>query len=910
MLSVSETLLQTKLYIPPIRSNLVPRPQLLEQLNQGLQLGHKLTLICAPAGFGKTTLASAWVTACDRPAAWLSLDEGDNDPARFLAYFIGALNRIEAVETSLGRGTLSMLQAPQQPPIEAILTSLINDIAGISGRIIFVLDDYHNIESSLVDDALAFLLENQPPQLHLVIATRDDPQFPLSRLRARGQLSELRAIDLRFTSSEAGEFLNQAMGLALSAEDIAALESRTEGWIAGLQLAAISMQGRQDTSTFIKSFTGSHRFVLDYLLEEVLEQQSDRIQDFLLQTAVLDRLTGPLCDALTGQEDGREMLDLLERANLFIVPLDEERRWYRYHHLFADLLRQRLRQTKFAQIPLLQIRASVWYEKNRFADEAIQYALRAEDFERAVHLIEEHSDPIWRQGEHIKLRRWLASLPIELVYAKPQLAIFHAEGQFVSGQQEAAEQSLLAAEQMLDQIPAADRGNLAGRAAATRAFLAFYQGDMPGIIRHSREALDSLPENDAAWRSSAANAIGDAHIIKGDMAAAQQVQTVSLEASKAMGNIYMTLVASMKLAITLRHQGHLQQAVDICRQQLQLAEENGLSQTVVAGWLLAIWGEVLAETNDLETALQLANRGVDLTMRGGRAADVAMLGWSYICLTRVLFSTGNTAGAGETVQTIENIALETDFPPWITRMIAAWQARIWLAQGRLETACQWVDENGFDTPGASGQLQEVDFFLMFDYLVLSRILIAQERLDEAAGLLTQLLEVTRAQGQTAREIEILLLQTLTFQAAGKTDRALSALEDALTLAEPAGFMRTFVDEGPPLAHLLQKATAQGIAPNYASRLLSALPTEQGGIKENIAAIHIPHSTLMEPLSEREREVLQLIAEGLTNREIADRLYLSPNTVKVHSRNIYGKLDVHNRTQAIARARALGILPTI
>ena len=472
------SLLATKLYIPPIRPELVPRPRLIERLNEGL--GRKLTLVSAPAGFGKTTLVAEWLAVCERlepkvRAAWLSLDEGDNDPARFLAYMIAALRTVEA---NIGKGALSALQSPQPPPAEAVLTALVNDIAAVSMASVFVFDDYHTIEAQLVHEAVPFLLEHLPPQMHLVIASREDPPLPLARLRVRDQLIELRATDLRFTSSEAADFLNRVMGLDLSAEDIAALEARTEGWIAGLQLASlalqgtISMQGRKDRAALVESFTGSHRFVLDYLVEEVLEQQSESIQAFLLQTTVLDRLNGSLCDAILGRgaedqrstEDrdtfashfsspsasGQEILEHLERSNLFVVPLDEERRWYRYHHLFADLLRQRLHQTQPGQLPGLHGRASVWYEQNGFDDEAIEHALRAEDFERAADLVEGRAETLWGRGEQTRLLGWLEALPPEQVYSRPLHCVFHAWGVFASGQQSAGEHSLQAAEHELD----------------------------------------------------------------------------------------------------------------------------------------------------------------------------------------------------------------------------------------------------------------------------------------------------------------------------------------------------------------------------------------------------------------------------------------------------------------------------
>jgi LuxR family maltose regulon positive regulatory protein len=937
---VPETLLQTKLYIPPLRPNLVPRPRLIQRLNQGLQQGCKLTLVSAPAGFGKTTLVAEWISSLPQddsitptPAhpytrsqkAWLSLDEGDNDPARFLAYLITALNRAEGMDNPLGEGALKMLQSPQPPPAEEVLTSLINDIATIPDRIVLALDDYHVIVASPVDDALTFLLEHLPPQMHLAIATREDPQLPLARLRARGQLTELRAADLRFTSSEAAEFLNQVMGLDMLAEDIATLETRTEGWVAGLQFAALafqgqsSMQGRESTTDLINSFTGSHRFVLDYLIEEVLEQQSQSIQNFLLQTAVLDRMTGSLCDALTGHDDGQETVESLEHSNLFIIPLDEERRWYRYHHLFSDLLRRRLRQRQPDWAPMLHHRASEWYEKNGFADQAIKHALRTNDSERAAQLIEERSDATWGRGEHKKLRGWLDSLPEEMLTSRPHISIMQARYQCNSGQLDAAEKTLQSAERALDsstdrapetepqkQIPFthSDKVKLRGRAASTRALICSYQGDVPGIIRHARQALEYLPREDLTWRSVTALTLGNAHGFKGDMPAAYEARSEALKACQAASDIYFVMIANIELAITLREQGRLHRTIEICRQQQQAAVEFGLPQARIVGWLLAVWGETLAELDDLNGAVDRAKKGFKLTERSG---DLQMLGWSFMCLIRILISRGDLADAEETIQKMENHGRESQLPPWITNQMAAWQARLWLAQNKLESASQWVEERGLETGGEPIRLQEIGFFLLFDYLILARVLIAQERLDESAKLLQHLLKAAEAGGRISKVIEIKTLQALAFQAGDETDRAMSALEEALTLAEPEGFIRIFVDEGRPMARLLYQALNRGIAPEYVRRLLAAFSSGapmQAGTTISLA----DQSELVEPLSERELEVLQLIAEGLTNREIADRLYLSLNTVKVHARNIYGKLDAHSRTQAVARVRNLGILP--
>jgi len=947
----AHSLLATKLYIPPVRPELVSRPRLIERLNAGLPtrdgsprtrdaFPRALSLISAPAGFGKTTLLSEWVRstaardaaaqhAAPLPVAWLSLDEGDNDPARFLTYLIAALRKVEA---SVGKGVLSALQSPgvadttKSPVDEAVLTSLINEITTLSTQIMLVLDDYHLIDAQQIHDALTFLLRHLPPQMHLVIATREDPNLPLARLRARGQLTELRATDLRFSYSEAAEFLNQVMSLDLSTEDIAALETRTEGWIAGLQLAAISMQGREDGASLIKSFTGSHRFVLDYLIEEVLEQQSESVQTFLLQTAVLNRLNGSLCDAVrfgeaespTGQEDGQATLEMLERANLFIVHLDEERRWYRYHHLFADLLRQRLHQTQPERLPILHRRASEWYEQNGFVDEAIDHALRGKYLERAAYLIEDQfgADLIdkYERGDQTILRRWLAELPEEFVFSKPHICILHAWNLFTTGQLDAADRSLQAAEKMLDpnpdqelvssldndQLSDTDRMKLVGRVAAIRSFLASYSGDMPRTIRYARQALEFLPEQELPWRSAVLIALGDAYASQGQMVAAHEARSNALVTGKASGDTYILMIVNLRLAEILRQQGKLQQVIDICERQWKRADESGISESAVVGWLLGIWGEVLAELNHLERAIEQAKKGVKLTERGG---DVTYIGWSNLCLVRVLFSSGDITGAEDVIQSMENTAREYDMPVWALLQLSAWQVRIWLAQGKLEVSSQWVRERELDPDGEPTYTHEME------YIVFARILIAQGQLDEATTLLQRLLEAAEAGGRNSRVIEILMLQALTLQARGDTDQAMTTLEGALTLAQAGGFIRIFLDEGPPMARLICEALSRGIAPDYVRRLLAAFPSAKPEQTDSLKT-QAPKPDLIEPLSERELEVLELVAEGLTNQEIASRLFLSLNTVKVHTRNIYGKLGVNNRTGAVARARALGILRSV
>jgi len=912
---MSPPILLTKLFIPENRPELVSRSRLVDQLNNGLH--RKLTLVSAPAGFGKTTVVTNWLHSQEGDEeqpfliGWLSLDKDDNDPVRFLTYLITALNRIPGLDTEIGVGALQMAQASQPPPSQTILTAVINEIAMISNKIVLVIDDYHLIESQPVHDVLIFLLENLPPQLHLVITTREDPPLQISRLRTRGQLNEFRAIDLRFSTAETDEFLNEKMGLELSRENIAALEKRTEGWVAGLQLAAISMQGRTDISYFIQSFTGSHHFVIDYLVEEVLEHQPENIRDFLLQTSILNRLTGSLCDAITGQENGHEILEILERANIFIVPLDNERQWYRYHHLFRDLLRQRLRQTKLDQEILLHPKASVWYEKNRFPDQAIEHALQAEDFDRAVRLIEEQADACWKRGEHSKLQYWLDTLPEELLLSNPNLCVFQAWELFTSGQLDAAEKSLQAAEKTVRMVPneAAEtlataqdplnesyRMKIQGRVATIRAWYAFRAGDTEAIYLHSRQALEYLSKDDLIWRNSAAISLGSAYFLGGDLRVAAQLRLEAWETSKEIGNIYMNLLSSMKLAINLRQQGKLERVTEICHQQWQLANKSGLSHTAEAGWVLAIWGETLAEQGNLDEANHKTQKGNKLTEGG----DMAVLDWGNLCLTRVLFTSGDIAGAEAIIKKMDDLAKNRVVPPWITTQKTAWQVRIWLIQDKLEEASQWVSERGLSISGEPHNIQDMD------HIALARTLIAKGQPADTFDLLERIHDATEGSGYTSKEIETLLLQALAFQAWGDTTRAMIPLKQALAQAEPGGFLRIFVDEGPPMARLLYEALSRELSPEYVQKLLAAFPDIEP--EKNLLRNQIDSdSEWIEPLSERELEVLQLIADGSSRPEIASRLVISLNTVKTHSRNIYSKLGVNNQMQAVGKARGLGLL---
>jgi LuxR family maltose regulon positive regulatory protein len=911
---MSTPILATKLYIPPPQPRVVLRPRLIERLNEGLH--RRLTLISAPAGFGKTTLLSGWAAGCGRPAGWLSLDEGDNDPARFLAYLVAALQTIAA---DIGESVLDVLQSPQPPPTESILTTLLNEITTIPHDFALVLDDYHVVDAKPVDDALAFLIEHLPPRMHLIIATREDPHLPLARLRARGQLAELRAADLRFTPSEAAEFLKEVMGLNLSAEDIAALETRTEGWIAGLQLAALSMRGREDVTGFVKAFAGDDRYIVDYLIEEVLQRQPERTRSFLLQTSILDRLSGPLCDAVTGQEDGRGMLEAVERSNLFVVPLDHQRRWYRYHHLFTDVLQARLLQEQPDHAPALHQRASEWYKHNGLPADAIRHALAARDFERAAELVEVTWRAMDRGFQSATWLGWAKALPDELVRVRPVLSAEYARALLNVGELEAAEPRLQDAERWLDTTagmsgrphdPSAEMvvvdeeqfRSLPATIATARAAHAQALGDVPGTVTNARRALDLLPGGDYYERGVLAAHLGVAYWASGDLEAAHRSFADFMANMRMAGNTLVAIGGTFVLADIRMAQGRLHEAVRTYERSLQLAMAQG--EPVLRGTADLYLGlsELHCEQGDLKVARQHLLTSKEL---GERATLPELQYRSCVAMARIREAEGDLDGALDLLHEAERQYISS--PVSDVRPAAALKARVWIAQGRLAEALGWAREQGLSAH------DELSYMREFEHITLARMLIAHYRSDriehsihEAMELLERLLQAAEESGSMGSVIEILMLQALAHEAQGDDSTALVPLERALSLAEPEGYVRVFVDEGTPIARLLYEALSHGVEREFTRRLLAAFPVAESE-QTTSSQLRGPESALVEPLSARELEVLQLIAEGLTNRDVATRLYLSPHTVKVHTRNIFTKLAVKNRTQAVARGKALGIL---
>ncbi|HLO32056.1 MAG TPA: LuxR C-terminal-related transcriptional regulator [Anaerolineales bacterium] len=856
-----------------------------------------VTLISAPAGFGKTTLLSEWIVGTRRPVAWLSLDEPDNDPTRFLTYLVAAL---ETIAANIGQGVLGALQSPQPPPIEPILTSLLNEITGVPEDFILVLDDYHMIDARPVDQVLTFLLEHQPARMHLVIATRQDPDLPLARLRAHGQLTELRAADLRFTPAEAADFLNQTMGLNLLAEDISALEDRTEGWIAGLQLAAlalqgtISMRGNQDASSLIKSFTGSHHFVMDYLVEEVLHQQSEGIQTFLLCTSILNRLCGPLCDAVINDPRvrGKEMLEYLQRANLFIIPLDNERRWYRYHHLFADLLRQRLQSSlasstadSQSRLSELHIRASQWYEDNGLQLEAFRHAAAANDVERAERLIEGTGIPRHFRGAVTAILEWLESLPRAVLDARPWLWWRHASLLLVSGQTTGVEERLQAAEAAVAAIlkgaQADDKTrNLIGQIAAARATLALTRYDVETMLSQSRRALEYLHLDNLTTRANANWSLGIAYLFKGDRVPARRALTEAISLSQASGDTFTTILATLGLGNIQEADNQLYPAAETYRHILQLAGDQPLQ---IIGEVHLGLARVLYEWNDLDGAEEHGRQSLHLERQYERMIDRFII--CEVFLARLKLARGDVTEAVAILAKASQSVRQNNFIHRAPEVAAA-QVLALLRQGNLAAAAHLAQ--AYDLP-----------------LSQARVHLAQGDASGALAILERLRQQAEAKGWQDERLKLMVLQASAHYTQGEKELAVQLLREVLTLAEPGGFIRIFVDEGLPMAQLLLEVAAQGLIPDYTSKLLAAFEAQKQQTDHRLDLP--PAESLIEPLSQRELEVLQLIAQGLSNQEISARLFLALDTVKGHNRKIFDKLGVQRRTEAVARARELGLL---
>ncbi len=906
------TVLATKLFAPAGRPRLVARPRLIERLDAALEPGHKLSLISAPAGFGKTTLVSDWIDQTvlrqrSTRFAWLSLDDGDNELPRLLTHLVAALKGIDADIGSVAMDLLDLTPAS----VQASLTELINDVARTTEPIVLVLDDYHVIDSGSVHEAMTFLLDHLPPQLHVLITSRADPPLPLPRLRARGELIELRATDLRFTPAEATSFLNQVMGLGLSSHDVDALETRTEGWIAGLQLVALSLRGRADVSGFIGAFTGSHRLVLDYLVDEVLRHQPTPVRDFLLHTAVLDRLTGSLCDAVTGGADGSTMLESLVRDNLFVVALDEYRAWFRYHHLFADVLRARMLSEEPDQIPVLHARASEWFEDHELVEDAVWHALAGGDFERAARLMELALPDLRRNRQDATVLGWLDALPDDVVRRSAVLSVFCGWRLMVSGDLDAVEDRLDDAERALAAGGTPDAGNeelrtLPATLAIYRASLAQARGDASGTAYHAQRALDLAGPGDHFSRGAACGFLGLAAWADGDIEPALQTFPEAVRSLRLAGNLADALSSTVVLADMWLAAGRPDRARGLYEGALQETTERdgaqGAASLPVADLHVGLaeldceLGNLADATGHLETATALGDRA---------AASENRHRW-FLATARVREAEGDRDGAVDLLDQAERRYRRGFYPD--VRPIPALTARIRIEQGRLSEAADWAYERNVSAADDLSYLHE------FEHLTLARLLIAQYRdhedpdaIREAVDLLERLLEAADGSARTGSSIEIIMLIALAHEAQGQREPALEALERALTETRGAdGYVRLFLDEGAPMVGLLHACEERDVARDRARRLLAA-----GAVKPDRRAVPSRGvgvaASLSEPLSQRELQVLRLLDSALTGPEIARELFVSHNTLRSHTKHIFTKLGVNSRPAAVSRAKEHGLL---
>lgn len=874
---MASPLLATKLYFPPVREKFIPRQRLLERLNADLweqpSFLRKLTIVSAPAGFGKTTLVTQWLRSEKYPCAWLSLDENDNDPRRFLGYLIATLRQIDP---QISRNAQGLLDNPQGPPPNAILTVLVNEISDHNSAMILAIDDYHLIREQAIHQQLNFLLEYQPPNLHLVIMTREDPPVPISKFRARGQVIEIRQVDLCFTTDEARAFLSKGPGVALQDADIQALLRRTEGWAVGLQLAALSLEGQIDTKQFIKSFTGSNRYILDYLMDEVLSKQTPAVQGFLLKTSILDSFSAPLCDSICDISDSQDILEALETANLFIIPLDTHREWYRYHRLFAEHLRHRLRISEGLSDRDLHIKASQWYERMDALQDAVQHALLAEVWSRAAGLMQGVFQDMLKRGEVVTLLTWLKSMPVQELLAYPVLCVNFSWPLILSGQLDAAEGLL---SQVETQIEAGDR--LLGEIAAQHAYIARSRGDTRRTILLSQRALSLMPDDDQGFREGLGVNLGIAHWHEGQIEEADQVFLDARKIAANKNNRYVDLTAQIFLNRILAARGQLRKAYHAYQPLVELSGDIPI--LALAHLDLGALHYEFNELDACETHLLASIRVSERTQNG------EFLVGGHAQMVRLRLAQGDMAGAINSLRETERLLQQLTITPLNRKRNAALHVQVALLQEDIAGAEAWAEQAG---DGA-----DAHNFYPFLGLTPARILLAKDRRLEALEYLRSRYEIASHGGWEYGKIAIRMMQAL---AAEGTDAALEFLSEALNWGQPAGFLRTFIDAGDHLVPLLQEASLREMGTDYVLNILSE-------IREPSSEAASARADMIEPLSEREIEVLRLVAAGLSNRQIADRLVLSLGTVKSHIHNIYGKLDARSRTQAIARARELQLL---
>ena len=925
----SSALLHTKICLPFVRPSLVGRPRLQKQIGQGLRV--PLTLIIAPAGFGKTTLTASSVARFGMSVAWLSLDQSDNLDGHFLTYMIAAL---QSADSQIGSDAARLIAGIEHASPQAVLTSLINDLESVDKEMVLVLDDYQYISSSAVHEQVAFLLEHCPRAFHLLIATRSDPPLPLARLRARGQMVELRTADLRFTPTEAAQFLNDVMGLCLDAESVAILEQRTEGWIAGLQMAALSMRDRKDVTRFMTAFSGTNRYIMDYLLEEVMASQPPEVQRFLLHTSILERLSAPLCAAVLEVEkfEGwtidkmsaifqhpnpltcQPILEYLEGANLFLMPLDDKRQWYRYHRLFAELLRARLDQIYPALAPQLHMRAAAWHEQNGLVVEAIHHASMVPDDEMVERLIQQNYLEMMNRGEMSWVRFWMGNLSKERIYRRPWLCLYEAMNRSWFGQLEEASLFLNEAEKHIRTDGLATGAlSMLGYHAYVKSRVIAMKGDTRRAIEFCLTARENVPADRLDLQIDFSITLGYEYFLCGDFRNASKILNETIQSGYIARAINNPVAAYCLLARSQVYQGRLHEADELLQKAVQLCHETGGQDLGVVGLVDVETAALLCEWNDVDAALVRLKRGLDNLPRWGKTDDFCL---AYITQSRIQLAQGNRIEAAGAIEKAAQLIQTCGVFSEARNAVEAAQIQWWLAQGDRSSVDRWIT-------ALEKRLGWHDSFRYEDeltHITQARVFIAQNKLDEASLLLSCLEESAQPDGRQGRLIEILMLKAMALQKLGNNAQADLALTKSLILAKPSGYVRIFLDKGQPIQMLLAQWMAHARSSplrDYAIHLLSQFDAEPHGAtapQEKASPVYDPSArlrqsgqTLVEPLSQRELEVLHLMALGKTNQEIAGQLIVAPGTVKAHTASIYRKLDVSNRTEAVARARQLGIL---
>jgi LuxR family transcriptional regulator, maltose regulon positive regulatory protein len=898
----------TKVTIPRVRRAMLRRSRLLEALDEAG--ARELTVVCTPAGFGKTTLLTDWAHRTEMPVAWLSLDQDDNDPTRFWRHVVAAMERTGA---PVGGRVLSVLDPRAGASSRGVAAALVNEVAAVPEELALVLDDYHVVDSPSIHEGLAFLLDHPPPQLHLVVVSRSDPPLPLARLRARGQLAEFRAADLRFTAEETAAFLREVGGLDLTPDEVASLGGRTEGWAVGLQLAALSLRERPNPGAFVEAFTGTHRYVLDYLTEEVLERQPERVRTFLLQTSILDRLIGPLCDAVTRESDGQQMLEHLQRANLFLVPLDDDRRWYRFHHLFTDLLRARVHQSNPELVPELHRRAASWSQQHGMIDEAIRHSMASGDPDWAARLVEEHLGETLRRGEGVILDRWLSRLPEDVVRFRPKLCLAQSWMQLHIGHLDTAERLVKQAEWAFDQeeapgeleLPSAGGmvAEVPAAIALLRADIAAAKGDTESSAASARSALAQMGEEELGPRFLARFQLACADWMAGRMEEAEPALSRLLAEGRATHDPYPVISSCYALGQVQAGRGKLEVALRTNREGLRYASKGGRLSPFHAGEAHIGIAQVLYQRDELEDALQHATAGIELCRH---TVQFVLPAVGLVALAWIRNAMGHPDAAREAIDEACRMRPGQDF-------VALWnpaqaeRARLSLAQGRVKHVARWAEEQGLKED------DELPYPRERDYLILVRLLLARAEPARALRLLERLAALAEYQHRNESAIQIGALRSLALQAAWDHRGALASLAEALSLARPEGFIRVFVDEGRPMAALLRSlmsARKRGRVPEVSRAdqqhlIRVAHAFGHGGREVRSSGAHV--TGLVEPLTDRELEVLRLVASGKRNREIAGELVVTVDTVKKHVSHIFEKLGAANRTEAVARARELGLV---